>query len=143
MASTIRRLILENIQTTLEGISFLNKVALHEFSVIDLDTYPLPAAFIFPDSDDAIENEDRWAKWTLPVVIEVWGEDITIEDLIGEIYQAMMSDRTRGGYAEQTERLGGTDIVVIDPARSLGSFTMQFEIVYRHLPNNPYSQEQP
>lgn len=141
MSSTIRKLILENIKTTLEGISSLKKVALHEFSVIDLDTYPMPAAFIFPDSDDDRAEGNRADIWTLPVVIEVWGKDIEVEDFIGEIYQAMLVDVTRGGYAEQTERLGGTDIIVVDPTRSLGGLSIRFEITYRHVPGNPYSQD--
>ena len=140
MADTIRKLILENIKTTLESIKSIRKVALHEFGIIDLETYPMPAAFIYPDSDDEVEEESRWEVWTMPVVIEIYGRNIEVEKFIGDIHKEMLTDETRGGYAERTDRLGGTDIIIVDPARSLGGLSMRFEITYRHKAGDPYSQ---
>ena len=140
MADTIRKLILENIKTTLEGISSIRKVALHEFSIIDPETYAWPAAFIYPDSDDEVEEESRWEKWIMPVVIEVYGQNLNAEDFIGKIHKEMLTDEKRGGYAEGTDRLGGTDVFVYDPAQSFGGLSMRFEITYRHKAGDPYSQ---
>lgn len=143
MSSTIRKLILENIKTTIEGISSIKTVYLHEFDHAVLEKAALPVAFVAPEDNDTIEYEDRWAVWTMPVSIEVWGKGLDLEDYIGEIYQALLVDITRGGYAEQTKRLSGTILMLYDGLHtSVDGLSIMFEITYRHLIKNPYSQDQ-
>jgi hypothetical protein len=143
MENTVRRLILENILTTIEGIASILKVGLHEFDIRKIETYPAPCAFVYPDTGDAIELGSRFETWKLPVIVEVWGQGIEVEDIIGEVHVAMMQDKKRGGYAELTRRMPGTDIMMhTGDEDSYIGLAIKFEVTYKHILDDPFSQEE-
>lgn len=143
MPDTIRKLILENIQAKIEGISSIEKVLLHEFDITKLEVTPTPAVFLYPDTGDTVERGSRFETWTLPLIIELWGHNIELENIIGEIHKEMMQGPTHGGYAELTERLEGTEIMAYSGKdESFIGFSMRFRITYEHILNNPFSQEE-
>ncbi|MBN1253990.1 MAG: hypothetical protein JXA50_01785 [Deltaproteobacteria bacterium] len=143
MPDTIRKLILENIKAKLEEVSAIETVLLNEFDIRKLETVATPAVFLYPDTNDTVERGSRFEEWTLPLIIELWGHNIEIENIMGEIHKAMTQDSTHGGYANTTERLGGTEIMnYLVQDESYTGFTMHFRVVYEHVLNDPFSQEE-
>lgn len=139
MSDTIRESILNNIKTTIEGITTIKTVRLQEFSPLDLERFPLPAAFIFPESETRGVETVGYEQWRMTVVVEIWGKNMDLEDMLGKVHKEMYTDRTRGGYAIDTVKTGSELLGVVEPSRSLGSAIVRFEIEYRHKTGDPYS----
>ncbi len=139
MASTIREYIWANIKATIEGISEIKSVEFHKASPISLDIAVFPAAYIYLEAD-AGEEGNREETWTMKVAMEIWTKNDDLEDLLGKVHQAMYEDKTRGGYADHTVRTGSEIFQDIIPDRSIGVVMAKFDITYRHIQGNPFTQ---
>lgn len=136
---TVRENIWADIEQALKGISDIKTVEMHKSSLIDLDKISLPAAFVYLDSDKG-EEGNKYEQWTLGILVEVWAKNDKLEDLLGKAHQAMYQDRTRDGWAEATVRTGSSVFRDITPDRSIGAVWVNFEVTYRHLVGDPYTQ---
>lgn len=133
--STARQNILARIKEDLEAIASIKEVYLYESGPMDLETVPMPCAFIHT-SDEARLVDSRavigYETWSWQVVIEVWAVDKEMEDLLNDIHTKMYSDNSFNDYAIVSYRTG-VDFLFIDPERALESMLITYEITYRHV----------
>lgn len=139
----IRENILANIVTTLQAVNGtggynykLNHVERARLTKFD-GIYP--AAFVFEETDAPVEEYDSTIVRKLTVTVEAWIESTSsisqgINKLLADIEKAMMTDRTRGGHAIDTNP-PTAQFVVMDgmPAGVLVSF----DITYHHAAAQP------
>lgn len=144
-ALSLRELIFQDVETTLEGISVANGYATNigtigRGNIPPLETSTLPIAAILPASDEPTPTPQT-SRRALTFVIRVWIDTAqpntatALEALIADIQQALQVDPYRDGHAENTldmtlqyiyvqhtETLAGADIgVQVDYKTSLTS----------------------
>ena len=139
--TTVRESIWTDIKETIEGVSEIKTVELHKASPIALDIAVFPAAYIYLEAD-AGEEGNREETWVMKIAVEVWTKNDDLEDLLGKVHQAMYEDKTRGGYADHTVRTGSEIFMDIVPDRSIGVVMAKFDVVYKHVQGNPFTQEE-
>lgn len=139
MAETIRQLLLKNIGDTLAEISEIKTVQVQKFSPLELDTLPLPAAFVYAATEVRKDETSATEIWDFEVAVEVWAKEDELEQLLGLVHKKLYEDRRRGGMALKTERLDSSTFIV-DPERSLGGILMTFLITYYNKLGDPYQQ---
>lgn len=140
MAKTIRVQILEEMRDKLKASSAIKTVRVQEFSQLDIAKLALPLAFIWPETE--IRNTEvthSFEHWTMTVAVEIWGKSMDLENILGTVHKLLYADRTRGGLAIDTKRVGSELLGAVDPEKSLASVVVRFDIGYRHVPGDPYS----
>lgn len=152
MVTTIRELCIQNIETTLEGITTGNgydnnigTVDRNNINPLQLRAYP--AALIIPEFDDpetAIGGASApFGKTTrtFDVTIRLWVRGAknpgqVLELFIGDAQKAMMSDLTRGGNALATREQGIGNVYSDEASMERGA-DLLFKVTYRHALTNP------
>jgi hypothetical protein len=130
--STTRQNILSQIETDLNTISSLKKVMLNQSSVLDLETVPLPCAFIYSGPETRVDGVIGYENWSWKIYIEVWARDTEMEDLLNDIHTKMFTDERLGTYADKSFRTG-VDLLFLDPERSLQDMIIEYEILFKHV----------
>ena len=134
MADSKRQDILSEIVTILETLVSLKHVELKHVSPVDLDTVPLPCAFVFGGAERKL-NDFRavigYENWLWRVVIEVWVKDSDPEDILKEIHDVMWTNRSIGGHAITSDRVG-VDLLVVDVEQSIEALLLDYDVLYRH-----------
>ena len=134
--STFRQNIISNIVTALQEISQLKSVTAEEIVITDLDTVPMPCAFVVASNESRIETGTiGYESWDWSVNVEVWART-DLEVLLGLIHAKLYEDPLRGGYATSTHRVG-SDIFTIETDKQLNGLMINFSIQYRHAWGNP------
>lgn len=135
MADSTRQNILSQIVTTLNTLVSIQHVELKHVSPVDLDTTPLPCAFVFGGADRKLNDERAaigYENWLWRIVIEVWVKDVDPEDILKEIHDVMWADRDIGGYAITSDRVG-VDLLVVDVEQSIEAMLIDYDVLYRHV----------
>lgn len=137
---TTRQEILAEIKSTLEDIVDGNgdkvfKSVGDTRSPIELETVPLPSAFFYSGREtrinegvEAVIGKENW-EWI--VTLEIWAQDLDMEELLEYIHEAMYANNTLGNHAEWSERMG-VDFFTIDPAQQLQAMVIAYRVIYRH-----------
>jgi hypothetical protein len=136
MADTTRQKILDDIQTTIEGIARIKSVITNRLTLPDFNINPMPIAFVFSgDEKDATKEFGviNYESWRWEVLIMVWTQDEDIEDYVGLVHNAMGADETRGGHALFSKRVSGIAPYAVDPEGSIMGVELIYEIQYRHI----------
>jgi len=140
MTQTYRQAILANMLSVIQSISEIKHVEINRAIAVDLDIVPLPCVFIFSDTEAPMPDEGAIGTqaWNFTVTLDVYAQDSDMENLLGLIEVAVMSDPGRGNvHAKRTERLG-FELHTISSDRSLMGFSVPYSIVYQHDYGNPY-----
>ena len=134
--STFRQSIISNIVAVLQEITQLNSVTAEEVVITDLDTVPMPCAFVVVGSEARIETGTiGYESWEWAINVEIWSKT-DLEVMLGLIHEKMYDDPSRGGFAQNTVRMG-SDIFTIETDKQLNGIMINFKISYRHPWGNP------
>lgn len=145
MVTTVRELVIQNIVTTLQGISGIGTVDRNNINPLQFRQYPV--ALVIPDSDTVLQDiggeNAPYGKSTrdLDVEILLWVRgtkepERVIEEFIGKVQAAMMADLDRGGKAIST-REKQIENVYSDEATMERGARVFFAIKYRHSLQDP------
>lgn len=153
MANTVRENILGNVKTTLEGITvvlgFANTIA----SVQRWDMRGKTSAttpYITIAAGTELKDPAPYPLYTcrMTVFVIVWvrqlSSDVTKTDslfslIVGDIEKALMTDPTRGGYAQNTVLRSNTPGESSD-GEPEACMIIEVEILYRHRRDDPTSK---
>jgi hypothetical protein len=134
MANSTRQEILNEWITILGTLSTLKHVELKKITPVDLETVVFPCAFLFGGAEQKL-NDGRavigYENWLWRVTLEVWGKDQDMEALLKEIHDLMWTNRSIGGHAVTSERVG-VDFLVVDVEQSVEAGLIDFDVIYRH-----------
>jgi hypothetical protein len=134
--STFRQNIVANIVTELQEIPQLKSVTAEEVVITDLDTVPMPCAFVVAGAEARIETGTiGYESWDWSINVEVWARE-DVEVLLGLIHQKLYEDPLRSGLAQNTVRMG-SDIFTIEADKQLNGIIINFKVSYRHPWGNP------
>jgi hypothetical protein len=133
---SVRSNILSNIEAVLKAVTgqVADSVFVGKLEQVDLDAADLvlPLTFAIQGPEQKASKQVMGMEtWNWTITIEVWCSDTSVETLYGVIQAAMLTDITRGGYAQKTERTGG-DVLPVDPGRGMAAFQQTYQIQYRH-----------
>jgi len=140
MSETKRQKILARISTLISAIPDIHYVEINRMTVVDVDNVPFPAVFIFSARESFIEDTRAtigYENYLWQINLEVWGENVDMETLLGKIHVAMFEDYTFRGNAQKSWR-SGVDFWAVDPERHLSAMLIDYTIIYRHPVGNPY-----
>ena len=133
---TVRAGILSHIKATVSLVDAIRQVEAGKWSEVDLKDLSLPAAFVIFGADEVASGPMGFESFWLSTVVEVWCKESDMEDLVGAVHAAMLTDITRGGNAVNTVRDVCTPFA-LDPSRGLAGFDLTFKILYRHPMGSP------
>ena len=146
--STHRQMILDQIETMLNGIeendsAVFKHVAIGEITPVDLDTVAFPAIFVFPGPEKRMDEVTDMEQWEWTIIFEVWAKDEDMEHLLGLLHTVMAKNNSDGGLICST-LMGvihvmrmSSDMLVVDPDRSLLAMVVTFSVLYRHSYGQP------
>ena len=149
MADSLRELILQNVETTLEGITTgagyeqtVNHVVRGKLNPGTPEQYPLIVIYEAPMTAET-EHYGSTTKH-LQLSLEVWtksGGDnpsVVINKLLADIEKALEAAPTRGGYAIDTWYLGDELVFSTTDDSEIGALVF-IQINFRNIRTNPYS----
>lgn len=148
MADTIREKILDNILTTLSGITvlagYVNNLTAAKFAQGGNDLSTVPAAIMSAGPEECEDRPGLITSCKLDVIIDVYtiaatDTDAALNSLLGDIKKAMMADYTRGGYAVATRIQNIIPFESIEGQPYCG-LIINCEVEYRHQVTNPTAQ---
>lgn len=146
--STHREGILDRIKLMLEGIEendmpVFKHVSVGEITPVDIDTVALPAVFVFQGPEKRLVQVTDREQWDWTIILEVWAKDENMEHLLGLLHTVMAKNYSDGGLICST-LLGvidvmrtGSDMMIVDPDRSLAAMVVTFTVLYRHEYGQP------
>ena len=148
--SSIREHIMENIKTTLAGVTVANGYANNIKNVQRWDmrgkaSVDVPYITIAAGEEGMDPVPYPMFTCRLSVFIDVWirqieddvvKTDTLLSSLVADIKKAMMLDATRGGYAKNTIP---KTIIPFEPSEGCpeAGIVVEVEVVYQHRRDNP------
>jgi hypothetical protein len=133
--TTKRTSILNQIKTTLEGVSGMGAVEVNRATPVDIETIAFPCVFVYSGSETRLTDNRSvigYENWEWQILMEVWGQDQDMEALLGLIHAAMFADEGIGGFAVTSYRTG-VDMYVLDPDRARSAMLLSYSVIYRHV----------
>lgn len=150
MANIVRETILENIKTTLEGITvangYVNTIAsVQRWKQSGNLTVDIPCIFISAGPEEKLQSLEQSnnavQSCNFTVNIEVWtrhdeavvegSTDTVLNSLLGDVEKALLVDHTRGGNAEDTKLTGNIPFETVEGLPHVG-LIIETQILYRH-----------
>lgn len=149
---TVRELILQNIKTTLEGVTIANgygfdftadtvqRWTMHGNRMVDL-----PMVIVSPGDEEETSSPNPFEECVLTVYLDVFfmnDEDDTVPTdtylnrLQGDIKKAIIEDSTCGGNAIDTDVMGTTPFETTE-GQPYAGIIMELRVRYRHLRSDP------
>lgn len=149
---TVRERILQNIKSTLEGITTANgytfdftpatvqRWSMHGNSMVDL-----PMVVISPGDEEEKSLPNNFEECVLSVYLDVFfvndeqdpvPTDTHLSRLQGDIKKAILADHTRGGEAIDTDILGTTPFETTE-GQPYAGIIMEISVRYRHVRSDP------
>lgn len=139
--ATKRQDILTRVQEIIRSVTINGETVFEEYSVkldknppTDLATASFPQCFIYSGSETrflderAVIGKERW-EWI--VVLEIWGNDSVLEDILNAVHAAMFADNKFDNVADYSERIG-VDFQTVDPTMQLESMVLPYRVIYKH-----------
>ena len=151
MADTIRQKILDNMKTTLEGITvaagYANDVNVQEWQQKGNDLEPAATTPVIVINMGPEEKEHKPSfiiNCILDVVLDVWvispaNTETKLNSLLGDIEKILAIDHTRGGYAENTHLINAVTFETVR-GQPYAGITITVKIKYKHSSTDPTSQ---
>lgn len=152
MTTTVRENILANLVATCQGITAANGfhvtvAAAERFEVDGNDLVSLPACIISTLDQTKTGETNRSMEWDLQVRIDAHivhnkaldsrSTDAVLTELAGDLYKAVMADRTRGGHAIWTTVDNMTDFDLVTDEGQMTGVMVSLTVQFRHAPGNP------
>ena len=148
--TTVRELILQNIKTTLEGISIANGYNndfenVQRYDVHNSTLVNLPCIIMSVVGEEKQLSPHPFFTCTMRVSIDVFftqAEDDTtstyqyINSFLGDVEKAIMQDVYRGSLADNTI-ITGNEAFEIGEKTSFSGVIIDIEIQYKHKYNDP------
>ena len=151
MGNSVRENILDNIETTLQGITVANGYN-YTFTAETVQRWKqhgnnfvdVPCIVINAAPEEKAPGPDPYLTCRLTVHIDVWTRQIEsdntptdkiINKLLADVEKALMADHTRGGSARETNLVGNVPFEAVDGSHV--GIIVDIEIVYQHLRTNP------
>jgi hypothetical protein len=147
---TVRESILQNLKTTLEGISTANGydndiagVQRWRQSGNSLLNVPCIVINAGPEEKEPVPNPFTTCKLT--VYLDVWmrqdaadlqATDTLLNSLLGDVEKALMQDISRGGFAKDTNIKSNVLFETLEGQPQAG-IIVELEIIYQHKQNDP------
>jgi hypothetical protein len=149
---TVRERILQNIKTTIEGVTLANgynfdftaetvqRWSMHGNRMVDM-----PTVVISPGDEDESSSPHPFEECLMSVFLDVFyvtdeddlvSTDTYLNRLQGDIKKAILADATRGGEAVDTDILGTTPFETTE-AQPYAGIIIEVRVRYRHLRNDP------
>jgi len=146
-STTVRELILANIDTVLAGISAgypatyktaPNTVRRWTGNVFEVPTYP--CIIVVPQGETHNDGRCHLVEHTMDLLIVCGVYDsawkTSLQDLISDVRKALTTDWTRGGNALTTQILSD-QIFEADPTNPLAEAQVSVRVLYRTLYTDP------
>lgn len=134
--STTRQRIIANIVTELQEVTQLKSVTAEEVVITDLDTIPMPCAFVVAGPEIRLNDGTiGYETWNWSINVEIWAKT-SVEVLLGLIHEKLYEDPLRANNALSTIRTG-SDIFTIETDKQTNGMMINFLINYRHPWGNP------
>ena len=146
-STTVRELILANIDTVLAGISAgypatyktsPNTVRRWSGNVFEVPTYP--CIIVVPQGETHNDGRCHLVEHTMDLLIVCGVYDsawkTSLQDLISDVRKALTTDWTRGGNALTTQILSD-QIFEADPTNPLAEAQVSVRVLYRTLYTDP------
>lgn len=146
-STTVRELILANIDTVLAGISVgypatyktaPNTVRRWTGNVFEVPTYP--CIIVVPQGETHNDGRCHLVEHTMDLLIVCGVYDsawkTSLQDLISDVRKALTTDWTRGGNALTTQILSD-QIFEADPTNPLAEAQVSVRVLYRTLYSDP------
>ena len=151
MGDTVREKIMQNIETTMDGISKANG---YNNDIADVQRWRqggnprvnVPCIVINCGPEEKEQSQEPLTTCMLIVNIDVWirhdeddvpgSTDAILNSLLGDVEKALMVDITRGGYAVDTVSERNIPFAMDEGAPHAG-ITMDVGIHYRHKITDP------
>lgn len=150
MNDSIRELILQNIKTTLQGIT---TGAGYNYTVQSVErwkqkgntTNVSPHIIVHAGPETKNPGPDPQTECDLSLIIEagyrqddtdITESDIIVSKLLADIEKALLADYTRGGYAEETKISGNIPFEYVEGQPRFG-ILVQIELKYKHANTDP------
>lgn len=147
---TVRESILENLRTTLAGITvangYHNDIASAQRwrqSGNSLLNVPCIVINAGPEEKEPTPNPFTTCRFT--IYLDVWMRqdqsdpqptDALLNSLLGDIEKALMVDYTRGGYAKDTNMKSNVLFETLEGQPQAG-IVIELEIIYQHKQDDP------
>jgi hypothetical protein len=138
MADTNRQKILGFIETSLLSLtSVIKTVEKNRANPVDIDTTPMPSAFIYSGRESRHEGREAvigYENWEWDIHIEVWARDTDMEVLLQTIHNTIFSLNKDSDFRVVCEEIKRTsaDVYTVDPDNSLQALLIDFWTFYRH-----------
>lgn len=154
MADSIRELIIKNVKTTLEGITlaagYTNAVAsVQRFRQSGQSQVAFPMIIIREGAETSKDGPMGISpkithQLTIDLLLIVVHDEATdarqsdevMNSFLADVQKAMLVDRTRGGYAVETNLTGSEPLDVEDAQRDIEQ-VVSWEVQYRHSATDP------
>jgi hypothetical protein len=150
MSLSIRENILQNIKTTLEGITTVNG---YDYTIASVQRWnqkgniskSVPFIIIHSGPEDKTPQPNPQATCKFSISLAVWtrqdddattASDETLSSLLAGVEKVLMVDPTRGGHAEDTNILSNIPFETVEGQPSFG-IIVEIEIIYKHLLTDP------
>ncbi len=149
---TVRERILQNIKTTIEGVTVANgynfdftpqtvqRWSMHGNRMVDM-----PMVVISPGDEDESSSPHPFEECLLSIYLDLFyvtdendsvPTDTYLNRLQGDIKKVILQDTTRGGEAIDTDVLGTTPFETTETQPYAG-IIMELRVRYRHLQSDP------
>lgn len=133
-----RQDILDNIETTLNGITEINTVIMHQPYQVDIETIYLPSVSVWTlsESESALTGglvgKETW-DWVIGVEVWFYKDTTNEETLLKNVNDAMYVDPQRAGCAIDTQRIAIDHFEVYnDRDTNIKGFSITFRVTYFH-----------
>lgn len=149
---TVRERILQNIKTTIEGVTIANGYnfdftpeTVQRWSMHGNRMVEMPTVVISPGDEDESSSPHPFEECLMSVFLDVFyvtdeddlvSTDTYLNRLQGDIKKAILADATRGGEAVDTDILGTTPFETTE-AQPYAGIIIELRVRYRHLRNDP------
>lgn len=131
MATSIRELILQNVETTLQGldgIAFPTEVRrVERSSSVVQNVREFPTIFMLEPVETVLHRPAGMMTFTLTLKLECWllddltGVNTDVNDFLRDVANVLLADHTRAGHAIDT-KLGANEAFVSQSNRQAGIF---------------------
>ena len=149
---TVRERILQNIKTTIEGVTIANGYTfdftpetVQRWSMHGNRMVNMPMVVISPGDEDESSSPNPFEECLMSIFLDIFfvnneddviPTDTYLNRLQGDIKKAILVDSTRGGDAIDTDVLGTTPFETTE-AQPYAGIIIEVRIRYRHLRNDP------
>ena len=149
---TVRERILQDIKTTLEGVTIANgynfdftPLTVQRWSMHGNRMVDMPMAVISPGDEDESSSPYPFEECVMAVYLDLFfvndendavATDTYLNRLQGDIKKAILLDPTRGGDAIDTDVMGTTPFETTE-AQPYAGIIIELKIRYRYLRSDP------